>query len=147
MLFELLLILMWLVIIFSSCLYLWKVSVGSFNDRHPTPCHFEFVGARILCPVTLESILIVRDTHLNEFKFRGSNSVWHHYPEGFRAGRLLPSDAILIEEVLETLWLAHVKWKGKFQSHESIDGEVVCDTQGAGKIQSLPVKPCRIFSY
>lgn len=117
-------------IIFSACWYLWKVSVGSVEGIHPNPKEFEFVGAKIITPFTMECLLIVRDSDFNEYQFRGSSSVWWHYPGGQRAGHLWGMWSIDVENCLEALWLANVKWKEGCQDHDIIDGSTVVAGSG-----------------
>lgn len=127
------LLLLWFVALLFACRFLWgflRDALSPVKENYPNPKEFEFVGAKIITPFTMECLLIVRDADLNEYQFRGSSSVWHHYPGGQRAGHLWGMWSIDVEDCLEALWLANVKWKEGCQDHDIIDGDTVVAGSG-----------------
>lgn len=76
------------------------------------PSTFTFVSANILNTQSGECVLTVCDQTGREYDFRGSSTVWHHYPTGERAGRLWGLDAATVEGRLSDIWTAQVRWAG-----------------------------------
>lgn len=45
------------------------------------------------------------------FQFRGNSTVWYHYPDGIRAGRMWGIHPAFIESQLSDMRVKYIEWK------------------------------------
>lgn len=57
------------------------------------------------------SIMTVKDKNSKEWLFKGSGTVWYHWPSGERAGKLIGTETACIESALADIWAVHVRYR------------------------------------
>ena len=102
-----LLLLILAVVTVSLVVFIAHIVSNAHDKSDPTDNKLHYVSHVLVGNDVIFSVIYKNES----FQFRGKSTMWYHYPDGVRAGRMWGIHPAFIDSQLSDMYVKYIEWK------------------------------------